>query len=95
MSHDDNASRPSALKPSESPATDRRIGFNGGDLAYAADKRFFRIVVLFAGWTLVLSVGGMILLAAFEKTILQGLVAAASGLIGLLTGTFATRGNKK
>ena len=64
------------------------------DPAYWADPAFFRLVILFAGWVLVLSVGGMLLLAANDKDIPQGIVAAASGLIGLLTGIFAAKSSK-
>jgi hypothetical protein len=64
------------------------------DPAYWADPAFFRLVILFAGWVLVLSVGGMLLLAANDKEIPQGIVAAASGLVGLLTGIFAAKSTK-
>jgi hypothetical protein len=64
------------------------------DPAYWADPAFFRLVILFAGWVLVLSVGGMLLLAANDKEIPQGIVAAASGLVGLLTGIFAAKSSK-
>jgi len=64
------------------------------DPAYWADAGFFRLVILFAGWVLVLSVGGMLLLAANDKEIPQGIVAAASGLVGLLTGIFAAKTGK-
>jgi hypothetical protein len=64
------------------------------DPAYWADPAFFRLVILFAGWVLVLSVGGMLLLAANDKEIPQGIVAAASGLVGLLTGIFAAKTSK-
>jgi hypothetical protein len=64
------------------------------DPAYWADPGFFRLVILFAGWVLVLSVGGMLLLAANDKEIPQGIVAAASGLVGLLTGIFAAKTGK-
>ena len=64
------------------------------DPAYWADPAFFRLVILFAGWVLVLSVGGMLLLAANDKEIPQGIVAAASGLVGLLTGIFAAKTGK-
>jgi hypothetical protein len=64
------------------------------DPAYWADPAFFRLVILFAGWVLVLSVGGMLLLAANDKDIPQGIVAAASGLVGLLTGIFAAKSSK-
>ena len=64
------------------------------DPAYWADPGFFRLVILFAGWVLVLSVGGMLLLAANDKEIPQGIVAAASGLVGLLTGIFAAKSSK-
>lgn len=65
-----------------------------GDPAYWADPAFFRLVILFAGWVLVLSVSGMLLLAANDTEIPQGIVAAASGLVGLLTGIFAAKTSK-
>lgn len=58
------------------------------------DASFFRLVILFAGWTLILSVGGMLLLAANEKSIPEGIVAAAAGLVGLLTGIFAAKSSQ-
>ncbi len=61
------------------------------DPAYWSDPAFFRLVIVFAGWVLVLSVGGMLLLAANDKEIPHGVVAAASGLVGLLTGIFAAK----
>jgi hypothetical protein len=62
--------------------------------AYWTDPAFFRLVILFSGWVLVLAVGGMLLLAANDKEIPQGVVAAASGLVGLLTGIFAAKTGK-
>lgn len=59
--------------------------------AYWADPGFFRLVISFSGWVLLLSVGGMLLLAANEKEIPHGIVATASGLVGLLTGIFASK----
>lgn len=59
--------------------------------AYHHDQYFFRMVIYFAGWTLILCVGGMLILAQSEKEIPQGVVAASSGLVGLLTGIFAAR----
>lgn len=73
---------------------DRRGSPNASQLAYTIDRKFFRIVVLFSGWTLIISVSGMIFLAAIGRTIPEGIVAVASGLIGLLTGTFAAKANK-
>ena len=64
------------------------------DPGYWTDPAFFRLVILFAGWVLVLSVGGMLLLAANDKEIPHGIVAAASGLVGLLTGIFAAKTGK-
>ena len=78
----------------DSTGRDRLTMPNTTHLAYTIDRKFFRIVVLFAGWTLVLAVGGMVFLAANEKPIPEGIVAAASGLIGLLTGTFAAKNNR-
>jgi hypothetical protein len=62
--------------------------------AYWTDPAFFRLVILFSGWVLVLAVGGMLLLAANDKDIPQGVVAVASGLVGLLTGIFAAKTGK-
>lgn len=59
--------------------------------AYIKDPGFFRAVINFAGWTLLLAVGIMGLLAANERTIPEGIVAVASGLVGLLTGIFAAK----
>jgi len=64
------------------------------DPAYWADPAFFRLVIWFAGWVLVLSVAGMLLLAANDKDIPQGIVAVASGLVGLLTGIFAAKSSQ-
>ncbi len=64
------------------------------DPAYWADPMFFRLVIYFAGWVLILAVGGMLLLAANDKEIPQGIVAAASGLVGLLTGIFAAKSSQ-
>jgi hypothetical protein len=64
------------------------------DPAYWSDPAFFRLVIVFAGWVLILSVGGMLLLAANDKQIPQGVVAAASGLVGLLTGIFAAKSSQ-
>lgn len=63
--------------------------------AYHNDALFFRLVIIFAGWVLVLSVGGMLLLAANTKEIPEGVVAVASGLVGLLTGIFAAKSGQK
>jgi hypothetical protein len=91
---------PSPLPPSESeedwtaedPATDKaKAPIEQRDPAYWTDVGFFRLVILFAGWVLVLSVGGMLLLAANDKEIPHGIVATASGLVGLLTGIFAAK----
>jgi hypothetical protein len=62
--------------------------------AYHNDTLFFRLVIIFAGWVLVLSVGGMLLLAANTKEIPEGVVAVASGLVGLLTGIFAAKSSQ-
>lgn len=59
--------------------------------AYHNDQKFFRLVIHFSGWTLLISVVGMILLSAKELEIPQGLVAIASGIVGLLAGVFATK----
>lgn len=59
--------------------------------AYFKDPAFFRAVIFFAGWTLILAVGTMGLLAANDKAIPEGIVAVASGLVGLLTGVFAAK----
>ena len=77
---------------SEDPAKDAsKAPKRERDPAYWSDPAFFRLVIVFAGWVLVLSVGGMLLLAANDKEIPQGVVAAASGLVGLLTGIFAAK----
>jgi hypothetical protein len=83
---------PSPLPPSESeedwtaedPATDKaKAPIEQRDPAYWTDVGFFRLVIL--------SVGGMLLLAANDKEIPHGIVATASGLVGLLTGIFAAK----
>jgi hypothetical protein len=62
--------------------------------AYWKDSAFFRLVVLFAGWALLLSIAGMLILATFDKTIPDGVVAVSSGLVGLLTGIFAAKSSQ-
>ena len=79
---------------SEDVRTDELVAPMSTGLAYTGDKHFFRMVVIFSGTTLLVAVAGMIGLAAFEKDIPEGIVAAASGLIGLMTGTFAARNGK-
>ena len=62
--------------------------------AYHNDPAFFRLVTNFAGWALILSVCGMLWLAGNEKDIPEGVVAVASGLVGLLTGIFAAKSSQ-
>ena len=58
--------------------------------AYQKDTHFYRSIISFAGWTLILSVGGMLILAVQEVAIPHGVVAVSSGLVGLLTGIFVS-----
>jgi hypothetical protein len=64
------------------------------DAAYVTDPVFFRLVIHFAGWVLLLSVSGMLVLGFCEKEIPQGVVATASGLVGLLAGIFSVKAGK-
>lgn len=59
--------------------------------AYVQDGGFYRLVIVFSGWGLILSIGGMLLLAADVKEVPQGVVAAASGLVGLMSGLFTAK----
>jgi hypothetical protein len=61
--------------------------------AWTGDKGFFRLVIWFAGFSLVFCILGMIGLAAGSREVPDGLVASASGLVGLLTGVFVVKSN--
>jgi len=55
------------------------------------DPSFFKQVINFSGFSLLLCIIGMLLLSYYEKEVPDGIVAAASGLVGLLTGIFAVK----
>lgn len=64
---------------------------------YLKDPWFYRMIVLFGGFALLTAAIGMIVLAFNNKELPEGLVAIASGIIGMFSGIFASnyaKGNK-
>lgn len=63
--------------------------------AYMGDRSFFKLVVRFTGISLLLCIAGMLFLSYFDKEIPDGIVATASGLVGLLTSIFAVKSHSQ
>ena len=60
--------------------------------AYIDDKQFYRRVVFFLGWIIILGVGGMLLLSAYRPDdIPDGLIAIISTAVGALGGVLTGR----
>lgn len=66
----------------------RSVGI-GTAPAYQSDNRFYRIVVHFLGWTMLVCTVGAIALSLMDKEIPDIIVAIGSASIGALAGLFA------
>lgn len=63
--------------------------------AFEQDTWFYRIIALCLSLVALLSATGFIVLAVFEKSIPEGLIALGSGAIGALAGVLANAPNRR
>jgi hypothetical protein len=72
------------------PSSPKRINKTGKD-AFQDDPVFFRLIANFSGYALIACIIGITTIVLCGKDVPEGLVAIGSGLVGLLTGTFAAK----